>query len=439
MYKKILRFTQPWISEEVRNRFSKILFYFFVVIAALWAVPLINKGIDVSDTGYYLAKYKYVFDSSVNIRSGSILLSEIVGGLLYRLSGQNQMLILHISTWICYLVSSVLVYILLKRKKEDFFVVCICIIGTMYSFSWIKAFNYNTLSMFIQIIAILFMLYSIKSEKNVYLLISGALLGVNVFVRIPNVLQFLYVLCIVWAYGIKQHNWKVVCKKALWFILGLIIGSLVSAVCVILFIGFDNFLAMVYELFTEVRSSNSGHGLHNMLERVVEGIEYGIQMWSGKLFVVIAGVSILFAFLKGRSAKIRKYGFYAGGIICFLLGVRWGIGFQSAHIMYEMIAVFLIISSFVFLFIDKLSIFESSLALLVLISELILTIGTDNGWYYQSVFMIFPFASVMVLWIKYICFFSIEKYLKLVICFMFLVISSFGVKYAFTNVYRDAP
>ncbi len=422
-----------------REKTKKIFFYLFVAIAVLWAIPLINRGIDVTDTGYYLAKYKYVFDSSVDIRSGTILFTEIIGGLLYRLTEQYQMLVLNISTWMCYLISVFLVYKLLKREKSDIYVLCMCIIGTMYSFSWIKAFNYNTLSMFIQLLAILFLLYAIKIDKNCYLVISGILLGINVFVRIPNVLQFAYALCICRAYGIRQKKWKCAGKKILYFVFGSIVGVLFSFITVLLFIGSDSFVNMVRNLFSEVGDTNSGHGLNNMLERVFEGIERGVQMWSGKLLVVVAGVSVLFASLKKRSVKIQKCGFYIATLLFCVLAIRWGLGFQSAHIMYEMIAVFLIISSFAFLFIDELSAFESSLALLVLISELILTIGTDNGWYYQSVFMIFPFASVMTIWSKYIHAFATEKYLKIVVCFVFFVISSFGIKYAFTNVYRDAP
>ena len=430
--------------EKMRNFLKKnrnmagILFYFLVIFYVVWAIPYINKGVDITDVGYYLTKYRYIFDSDINVRAGSILLTEIVGGFIYRFTTDYQMLIVNIAGWLCYFVSGILVYNTVKREKRDAVALLMVIVGMMYSLSWIRSFNYNSLSMLIQIIIIVLLLNAIKSDKNIYIIISGILLGINVFVRFPNALQGVLGLLLFWNYGIKKSDWKQALKKFAIFFTGALAGGLAAAGIACYFLGFQGVIDSFFEILKETSQTSSGHGLNNMLQRVYDGLELGVQMWIVKLLILTAILFVFFTFSKHKSERIKKWGFCFLYILAGVLAIRWGWGFQEAHVMYEMMASFFIISSFFLMLTPKLNCFQSTMAFVILVSEVVLTIGTDNGWYYQSVFVIFPLSAVTLLWYCYWNVCKEKQYIRIMVCFMLLVITSFGVKYMTTNVYRDS-
>lgn len=414
------------------------LFYILVVFYTLWAIPYLNKGIDVTDVGYYVTKYRYIFDESVNVRSGFILFTEIIGGFLYQISGEYKLLVLNIAGWLCYLITGIVVYNLLKRKKEDIFTLSIITLSMMFSCSWIRTFNYNALSMVLFVIIIVFLLKGIERDKPIYFFIGGILLGLNVFVRFPNGLQAIEGLVLIWAYGIRNSEWKKSFNRFFVFAGGGIVGGTIALAIATYVLGINGVVDSFIEVFSETSSSSSGHGITNMIRRVHEGLELGVQMWAPKLLLLLGILFLVYVFTN-KAKDTRKKFFWILAVLAGVLGIRWGWGFQEAHTMYEMMAAFFVASSFFLAVTPKLDTYQSSVAMVVLLGELVLTVGTDNGWYYQSVFVIFPFTAVMVLWTYYWRESSYKKYVRPVFLFVVLGIGAFGVKYVSTNVYRDGP
>lgn len=423
---------------SLKKNKTKLLFYVFASFYVLWAIPFLNKGIDVTDVGYYMTKYRYIFDESVNIQSGSILFTEIIGGFLYCVSGEYKLLVLNIAGWFCYLITGIIVYNLFKRKREDILVLSFVILGMMYSCSWIRTFNYNALSMVLFVIILSFLLKGIEKDNAKYLLVGGILLGVNVFVRFPNGLQAVEGLVLIWAYGIRNHEWKKAFNRFFVFAAGGVLGGVISLAIASYFIGIDGVINSFIEVLFETSSSSSGHGLTNMVRRVHEGLEYGIQMWAPKLLILCGALFILYVFVNWIHSQQEKMILLLLSVMAGMLGIKWGWGFQDAHVMYEMLAAFFAVSSFFQTVTPKLNTYQSSIALVVLLGEFVLTIGTDNGWYYQSVFVIFPLTAVMVLWKYYWKDNSYKKYARVVFIFIILGIGTFGIKYVATNVYRDS-
>lgn len=315
------------------------------------------------------------------------------------------------------------------------------IIGMFFSCSWLRAFNYNSLSMLIQTIVICLLLHSLKEDKTWNITVCGILLGINVFVRVPNVLQFSFGAVLIWFYGIKQKNWKKMFKKIKWFIIGSVLGVGTSVIIFVMFLGIDGFKSTFLKIARDASNPTGGHGLRKIFLRMFEGFENGIQFWSSKL-LILAVVLFLFYIIskKIKSDKIKNWCFVIMSVFFIAIGMRWGIGFERTHTICEMLAVFLVISSFVIMLLPKVNEFQSTMALVIFISEVILTLGTDNGWYYQSVFVMLPLAGVMVLWNQVGKLYSEHrKYINLVTFFMVSVIAAYGIRYATTFVYRDEP
>lgn len=423
----------------LKKHVNAIAFYILVVFCIVWIVPYINQGIDVEDTGYYLTKYKYIFDQDVNVKSGSILFTEIMGGMLYKLSSSHQMLILNIISWLSYLLSGMMIYKSLKRKERDILVIGMVTIGMFFSCSWIRAFNYNSFSMFILVAAIILLLKDIEKDRNGYVVASGALVGINVFIRFPNVLQFSLVLALIWFYGIEKKVWKKSLKKSLLFGTSGIIGGGISVGVAILFLGTKGVFESVIGIIYDAGNGESRHGIRNILERMYDGFEYGVELWSTKLLFICMVLLACIFLQKYISEKMYRKLLKGMSFLFLLLGIRWGYGFEDMYAIYDMTAVFLVVSSFLFITFCTLNSYYKAVAVIVFISELILTIGTDNGWYYQCVFFMFPLVSVCVLWREVLRQAENRMYIKIILIFMISTITAYGIKYATTFVYRDSP
>ena len=423
-------------------RIYKICFWALVVITVVWNFPFLSKGIDVDDTAYSLSQYRYVFDKEYSLSGGSTLITNIIGGILFKLGGDYRVIMLNAANLFAALMAGFLLYRTLKRREHDILLVLAVLIGSFFHCSWTRILNYNSVSMFFQSWAIALLLGSLKDEKKLMAFIAGIILGFNIFVRLPNGLQACLGAVYIWYFGILKKD----CKKTFQFIgsyaAGGILGTLAGVVIELRMLGWEKFIGMFISTANTATQSDSRHGLGNMWLLFQTGVKNGLKVWA--LWILV----LLVLYGAGRLLMMRKEQWLIRAASVSVLGVSALLAFYLSR-KYDILQIpvmsefggimgtgFMLAAVVSLFYFAKKNEFLSSLALILFLSEFILIFGTDNGWYYQVVFMVFPVMAVCVLLTG-----SESREIKLlgeiVLAFILVFSGSRGMKFASQYSYRE--
>lgn len=424
---------------ENNKRIEIILFWTVTLITVFWFSFFINKGIDVTDSCYYCTKYKYYFSDDLNVKSLGTFLTDVLGAGIYHMFPSGQILALSICSWGMYIGSGMLIYNVLKEYVPRIMLMIAVLGGSLFSLTWVHIMNYNSTSMFVQVLAICVLIKGVEQGNRKYFLISGFLLGINVFFRLPNILQICIGFSVLW-YSVCNNRIKEGIEKFKYYVIGIIFGVCVVILFVFAIMGYEKIFSYLSQTAETAASSDSGHGLVNMLLILGQGVVSATKNW-----IVYGGIIVPFLILwfwvktKGILSDFAEKILYIGIVgILILYAVYIGSSFppSSYYRMFGAAVLFItIVSGWLY---RKKNPFISTVCIMGFLAETVLCIGTDNGWYYQVVFMIFPLCvCLLVVWN------STERVVKstLLLCIIFFLTFHFmiGIGYAAEYVFGDAP
>lgn len=424
------------MTEEHKQRYRKIVFSLIILLGILWVGIRVNKGIDIEDSGYYMARYKYIFSEDVILSSPSMLFTSIIGGIFYNLFPSHQMLILSVLGCAVYGITGMVVYKYFKRRAYDFVLAGGIVFAVLFSCGWIKMLNYNSLSMFFRTVVIILLLKGVKTGKSWLTFAAGFIIAFNVFVRLPNILEVCLGGVLFWYYGICLGNWKKFWREAGVYAAGGFSGGIISLGLVCVFSGKSAILETVINTMNTASDGGSSHGLVSIFSTISLGMERGLSMWINKVFILIIVLYLLVFLCKKYIPRVNVWRYLSMGMIA--LGFIWGMLINNIYTAGAMIAVVLFLIGVWAMCSGELSAYERTVFCMLVIAEVILPIGTDNAWYYQVVFMIFPVAVLTVL-MRHINFRQSEgrRYVHAVLVFAIATIAGCGFTYSAQYVYRD--
>lgn len=427
-----------------KDKFIKIehlLFYTMLFVTIVWFFFYINKGIDVTDQAYYLARYKYYFDSEVNVKSMGTFLTDIAGAIIYKIIGSNQVLILSVCSWALYMGSGLLIYKTLEKYVPKLLLLLVILSGSLFSLTWVHVMNYNATSMFIQTLAICILIRGIGNEKQWYLFASGAVFAVNTFFRLPNVLEAGIGICILWYFIFcKKESIKEAFKKIGIYAAGLSFGWCIGLILALLALGYEQIFWYLGQTANTAVGIDTSHGISNILSNLYDGIVIGIKSWGryGTIILVISGIWILVRLQFNLSQKQKKVYYLINCILLFFYGLVIGSFLDPSHFCMMFGIYTLVLMILGVLYYQKKNPFISTICVIFLCAEAILCIGTNTGWGYQRVFMIFP-TCICLLTIWNFSNKMFKEILGLCAVFMIVLQLTVGYGYATNYVYRDAP
>lgn len=196
----------------------------FPVILVLFSLMHIGEGVTVTDTGYNYGNFVF-FDSLDDMWKFSTYLAGALGALFTRLPFGQTMLGLNFYTGLIKVAVALLAYYfcvrVCKMRKEVVFAGEMLALGLCWCPT---ALTYNYLTYFLFSTGAMLLYAALVKEKNVYFVFAGVALGLNVFVRLPNLAEMALIV-VVWLCGIlyRQKPGKVI-KNTLLCVLGYIIG-----------------------------------------------------------------------------------------------------------------------------------------------------------------------------------------------------------------------
>lgn len=253
-------------------------------------------GVDVVDSGWYLVCYENILGKhDCMLYSFMYYLTNLIGGISLLLFPDMGIAGFRIMGALCILLVCALIFIFLKDEIPvmhlllGITLVVICYLSMPYMF------NNGILSCFLYTIAILLLYKGLKYDNSWFLILSGILVGINIFSRIPNVLGVGLCLVALFHKKLIKNSEKCAYKPCLF--MG---GGIVFGIVLILFLMYhlghlSNFLESINAAVVMGNSPSSSHPFTRLI--------------SAQLWFFINNLILFFIFLGLFVAQERINGF----------------------------------------------------------------------------------------------------------------------------------
>ena len=334
--------------------------YVFPLVLLLYPLIGVTAGLDITDTTYSMANYEFI--GGLNpMWLLSTFLGNITGAVIMHLPGAGTMLGFGIYCSFIISLTALISYYMLQSYMPGWMI----FIGAFMaeSLCWCpRVIMYNYLTYLFFTLGALFLVKGIFfwERQNLYLLIAGIFLGLNVMVRFPNITETALVL-VLWFYAaITRDDFLGALKKTGICILGFVTGVIAIYLIISLIYGPGAYFEMIGSLFGMTKGA-SDYTTSGMISAIIDAysgtavdmiilipcIGAGIIMflirpdkyvWIKKLlFVLGLGVVVKYYFAEG--VFTRNYYYYDSifkaammfVIISLILGIIGGSGFLNGN------------------------------------------------------------------------------------------------------------
>ena len=435
---------------QLSGKVKRIIYGLFPVILLLYPLRHILVGAEWWDTGYNYGNFVFM-DKMDPMWLFSTYLGTAVGHLFTHLPFGGTMVGLNVYTGLFVSALALIGYYFFVKviKIPD----SIAFWGEFIaiSFCWCPtALLYNYLTYLLMASGVVFLYKALMEDagvrKNVFFVIAGFCLGINVFTRFPNLAQMGLIVA-VWAMAmIRKERPFAVIKDTFWCILGYAVGLLLGFAWISLRYGLGEYIDGIIRLLG-MPSEATDYSIRSMLEYQLRNfvqnflwLRYfvlmvvlcigGYLVFPGKL-VWVKRVATIGVFLVGLKYLIGQNMFntkYSTKMSAF----QWGVFLLSAALI--ILAVVLIRGK---TFSDK----EKLLAGLSVLIIVITPLGSNNHLYssVNNLFLVAPFilwmlvrfiSCIPAVW-KRLCFEPAKLILACMLCMITLQGGLFGAFYVF--------
>lgn len=389
---------------KYQNFIEKILFPGILIL-----YPLLNvrQGIAVSDTTYSLSNFQY-FPSMDGTWMVATYLANVVGNLMMHLPFGGTLMGMYCYTSLIQSATAVGVYVVLRKKIPAPLV----LLGEWIALGlcWCPStVLYNYLTYLLMAAGVLLLYNGILKEKKIYYIAAGICLGMNVAVRMPNVVQMAFIIALWYGAVIDGRTLQQTVRDTLWCILGYAAGFGIPFAAICIRYGVGAYPTMVQTMFAMTEKA-ADYKPTAMITGMFGGYIRGFY-WMSFAIVCAVGGYILFAiqrrlFAEKHSVQVLCKGVYVA-VLAVLLRFYWGRGmfsfryYNDGSIFYPAVLVLMsaIIMALYCLAVKNAGKEQKIMAVLVLVQIFVTPLGGNNGLYpiINNLFIVVPF----VLWIAY--------------------------------------
>lgn len=371
--------------------------YIFPVILFLYPFMTVNQGVDVSDSTYSFSNFLF-FEQMEGMWVVSTYVSNVMGWLLTKLPFGTTLLGMKVYATFLISGTALLVYFMFRKWMPAW----IAFVGEMLAigFCWIPAgILYNYLTYFLFTLGAILLYQGLVEEKDKLLVLAGIVLGINVFVRIPNLTEMALIVGLWYYLAGKRQKLNVIVNKTLKCIAGYIVGVMIPLVGVVCRFGVSGIMDMVLGL-GNIGSSDETYSIWTMVISVVDAYKRSSK-W---VFLIVLGIAMgmaMFFCFKGKLEMWQKLAYAIGMVI--LLRFLWGRGmfsfryYEDYTSMYEwgMIGLYLVWIAAVYMLYSKRNTLEEKLwAVMTLVITVVTPLGSNNYTFQNlnNLFITMPFA-----------------------------------------------
>lgn len=315
-------------------------------------------GLDLYDTGFHLVAYENVFDAPNSVYCNFMYyLTNLIGGTFLRMFPDMGILGFRLMGAGCVIATLAIIFASLKKEISP---VHILLGSALVVVSYVRspyAFNNGILSCCLYAIAII-LLYKGLTKKMVFLLImSGIIVGVNIFSRIPNVLGVGMVMVVLFHKKLYNKEKGLDWKNACLFLVGVCLGISFVLLLMIQLGHFEVFMHSMKVVFS-LAGGNGSHSLLCMMKihvafylagiipvlvfyalfHIDETISYRTSRFVKLVFYVVAILSVFLYVYETTYVYTIIWGMCViGCIICIIRHQKESIGVLAALALFMLI------------------------------------------------------------------------------------------------------
>ncbi len=358
-------------------------------------------GIDVQDTASYLTKFRYFFEKNSGGNALYYLLGEFFGSLVYHVF--PTLYAMNVTGLIVWSLTGFLVYRILRPYLSPLPLMAAVLGGVGFGASWVRCINWNAWSVLFLTAGILFLLYGFETDEKKWFYAAGFLLGINAFVRMPNI-AFLFALALaVPVYYLGEKAYKTMAENFGTMVLGGITAGAAGCIFAVIFLGKDKFTADLLWLLGSTGDTESKHNIFDMIAQVAVGAMDGARQWI-KYGVLIGGVIVLCMVIRKIWKKeVTLFGAVLAGAVALYIGLTREVTYSSCPTLIS-VQNFLAYGGMVFGAFGTVWFYQKDrkfavLCLMEALAMISMTIGTDTGSIFFRVYMAMPAALMAaILW-----------------------------------------
>ena len=201
------------------KQYSGIITICLWIIFIIWKIPFLNKGIDYTDTGFNMENYKNVFFGE-GITDIGLVLTNLIGGIIYKLLPAYQLLVYRILHWIIGILTAFFAYQIFKRYLDKNLILVLLIGLSLATKGGESIYSYYPMTSLVLILALMFLHTGLVDKKNSKLVTAGIISGINILFRLTNLIYLAMVLLIIFYGWINGYSKKETIKTAFLYVAG---------------------------------------------------------------------------------------------------------------------------------------------------------------------------------------------------------------------------
>ncbi len=389
---------------DKKNQLNRILRIIFPVILFLYPLRNICFGVGWTDTGYNYGNFAYMEEMDP-MWLFSTYLGNALGNMFTKLPLGNTMMGLNLYTGLFVSVLAVCGYFFFVKEVK-----LPCIVVFLGEFVGINlcwcptALLYNYLSYALLGAGVVLLYFALmhRRRSTIFFLLAGLVLGINVFVRFPN-LSNMALIVAVWAMGIiRKEQFVTVLKQTGLCIVGYISGLGVCFGFLSLKYGAEEYISGIIRLLSMPSEASD----YSVLAMVVQQIRNYCQnlIWIMILLFFMLMGTLVYQILPKSWKWIKNIG-YVIAVFCgfyYLYGKNmFNFEYNTYLSMFQwavMILTATLIAGIVIIFGKGFSEQEKLLAGLNILVTLITPLGSNNHLFLaiNNLFFVAPFTFWMV-------------------------------------------
>lgn len=318
------------VQRMIKHYWEDVLVVVFLLVALLWRIPYLSLGIDYTDTSFYLAGYKAAFAAG-GLSDVGIFMTNILGGIIYKLLPSHHLLAYRILDWIVYGVIFLMTYLTFRNLVPKSVLAAIILVESLIIKRFPMTLSYNTFTAFFLMSSTCLMYIGISKKKMNAIFFSGVSTGLGIFFRIPNLVHIGIFVAPLWYYLFCEKNTDLLKFSLTRFFIGLAAGLSLTFFIITITVGFKVFMQSV-STYASTFFDDGGYSLpyfinilfrqiRTIVDRLSTGkpmnVLYYTQMFGFATFIL----SIPAAVLTRKKHPIHSLVFTLTAIVCFALSV----------------------------------------------------------------------------------------------------------------------
>ncbi len=301
-----------WKNKGLYEKLATIL---FPILLFLYPLRHICYGAEWWDTGYNYGNFVFI-DKMDSMWIFSTYLANVIGNLMTKMPFGKYMLGMNFYTGMVVSVLALSGYFFFTKKVKMPAIIAFAgeIIGI--GLCWCPtALLYNYLTYLLMLLGVIFLYLALTEEKKKLFIVAGICLGINIFVRFPNMAEMALIVA-VWAYAmIQKKPFKQVAIQTGLCLVGYLAGALGVLGYICVRYGFTTYIDAIQRLFG-MTSDATDYTIRSMVEYQLRNY-WQNMIWLGYILpFVLLGV-IGFMILPKKMIKIKQVGFVAGMLCVF--------------------------------------------------------------------------------------------------------------------------